>query len=333
VSAALTTTYLGLELATPVVPSASPLGRDLRTLRALQDAGAGAVVLPSLFAEQVEQEARDVLATLRAGAESNPEALSYFPAVQRYNAGPEPYLDHVRAVKAALSIPVVASLNGASAGTWTRYARLLEAAGADAIELNVYLVAADPADDAASVEGRILALVRELRALVSVPLAVKIGPFHTALAGFATRLVDAGADGIVLFNRFVQPDVDLDTLGVEPRVHLSSPDELLLPLRWTALLRRHVAGSLALTTGVHTATDALKAILVGADVVMCASALLRHGPGRVADIVRGVQEWLDTHGYESVAQARGSLSAANVADPGAYERAQYVQALAGYTHD
>jgi dihydroorotate dehydrogenase (fumarate) len=290
-------------------------------------------VLPSLFAEQVEREARDVLDTLRTGSESSPEALSYFPVMQRYNAGVEPYLEHLTAVKSALSIPVIASLNGGRAGTWTRYARLLEGAGADAIELNVYLVAADPLADATSVEGRTLDLVRELREQVSVPLAVKIGPFHTALASFATRLVDAGADGIVVFNRFVQPDVDLDTLTIEPRVHLSNPDELLLPLRWTALLRRHISGSLALTTGVHTAADALKAVLVGADVAMSASALLRHGPDRLAEIVQGVQEWLDTRGYESVGQARGSLSAANVADPTAYERAQYVQALAGYAHD
>jgi dihydroorotate dehydrogenase (fumarate) len=327
----LATRYLGLSLDGPLVPSASPLGRDVDVLRALQDAGASAVVLPSLFEEQLEREARDVLAVLQTGTESFAESLTYFPPLDEYDTGPAPYLRHVEAAKAALHVPVIASLNGASPGGWTRYARQLQEAGADAIELNVYAVEADPSTSGAQVEARTIDVIRAVRAVVTVPLAVKIGPFTSALAHFAVTLEREGVDGLVLFNRFVQPDIDLDALAVVPGVRLSDSGELLLPLRWTALLRAHVHGSIAVSSGVHEPADAVKAVLAGADVVMCASALLRHGPQHLARLRAGVESWLSEHGYESVVQARGSLSAANVRDPGAYERSQYVQALVHYS--
>lgn len=323
----LSTMYLGLELRSPIVPSASPLGREVETIRALVDAGAGAVVLPSLFEEQIRNDARALLDLATAGTDSFAEALTYRPPIGDLDVGPERYVRHVAAAKAAVDVPVIASLNGTTPGGWTGYARQLADAGADALELNVYGVAADPTVSGADIERGLLALVDAVRATVTVPIAVKIGPFHSSLPHFARQLEDRGVDGIVLFNRFVQPDIDLERLGVVPGVRLSTSSELLLPLRWTALLRPHLRASLALTTGVHEWPDALKALLAGADVVMTASAVLRHGPGHLATFVRGLERWLDDHGYESVRQARGSLSSANVGDASAYERAQYVETL------
>ena len=327
----LATTYLGLALRNPLVPSASPLGADLDTLKRLEEAGAGAVVLPSLFEEQIEHEELEVHRMLSSGTDSFGEALSYFPVLADYRTGPDTYLEHVAAAKQALSIPVIASLNGISPGGWTRFARLMADAGADAIELNDYFIAADPAVSGAAVEATLLELVRTVRESIEVPLAVKVGPHFSAFANLATQLVAAGADGLVLFNRFVQPDIDLETLEVRPQVHLSSSAELLLRLRWIALLRGRVGGcSLAGTGGVHTAEDAVKLLLAGADVTMLASALLRHGPARLADILAGLGRWLDVHEYDSVAQLRGSMSQAAVPDPAAFERAGYMQALVTY---
>ena len=323
----LRTTYLGLELRSPIVPSASPLGRDIETIRALVDAGAGAVVLPSLFEEQIRHDARALLDLVSAGTDAFAEALTYRPPVGDLDVGPERYARHVAAAKAAVDVPVIASLNGTTPGGWTGFARQLADAGADALELNVYGVAADPTVSSADVEQALLELVDAVRATVTIPIAVKIGPFHSSLAHFARRLEEHGADGIVLFNRFVQPDIDIDRLAVVPGVRLSTSTELLLPLRWTALLRPHVRASLALTTGVHEWTDALKGLLAGADVVMTASAVLRHGPAHLSTFVRGVEHWLEEHDYKSVQQARGSLSSANVEDASAYERAQYVETL------
>ena len=323
----LRTRYLGLELRNPLVASASPLGGDLEMLRRLEGAGAAAVVLPSLFEEQIEHDELSVHHVLEAGSESFAEALSYFPDVEEYLTIPDAYIEHLAEAKEELSIPVIASLNGSSPGGWVRYARLLERAGADALELNVYAVEADPAETADGVETRILEVVRAVRAEVRIPVAVKLGPFFTALAHLAARLVVAGADGLVLFNRFVQPDIDLETLAVTPRVQLSSRDELLLPMRWIALLHGRVPVSLAATGGVHEAEDVVKVLLAGADVALTASALILHGPQRLGALVAGLDAWLDEHEYASVEQAKGSMSQVSCPDPAAFERASYMRAL------
>jgi dihydroorotate dehydrogenase (fumarate) len=326
----LSTTYLGLHLASPLVASASPLTGELESLRALEAAGVAAVVLPSLFEEQIEHEEVQLDAVLEYGAHSFGEALSYFPELEDYNTGPESYLEHVADAKRALSVPVIASLNGASEGGWVRYARLLEEAGADAIELNVYAVEADPASSAEDVEERTLRLVRSVREAVSVPLAVKVGPFYSAFAHMADRLAGAGADGLVLFNRFLQPDIDLETLSVSPSLHLSTREELRLPLRWIAILRGRVPVDLAATGGAHSADDVVKLLLAGADVVMLASALLLHGPGHLSALRASISNWLVEREYDSVEQLKGSMSQAAAPDPAAFERAQYMRALVSY---
>jgi dihydroorotate dehydrogenase (fumarate) len=327
----LHTTYLGLRLANPLVPSASTLSSRIDTLKRLQAAGASAVVMQSLFEEQIEHDEIQIHRVLETGAESNPEATSYFPELEEYNTGPDEYLRHLEATKHELEIPVIGSLNGASDGGWIRYAKLIEEAGADALELNVYFIAADPDEDGAAVEHRYLDLVASVRADVRIPLAVKIGPYFSSMGNMARRLVDAGADGLVLFNRFLQPDIDLETLAVDPALHLSTSEESLLPLRWIGVLRGRVHASLAATTGVHTADDAVKLLLAGADVTMMASALFRHGPEHVATVLEGVRTWLEEHGYASVEQAKGSVSQTNVPDPAAFARANYMQMLVSYT--
>jgi dihydroorotate dehydrogenase (fumarate) len=326
----LSTSYLGLRLRTPLVASASPLTGDLDTLRALEDAGIGAVVLPSLFEEQIEHEELALHETLELGAQSFGEALTYFPEMDDYNTGPDRYLELVAEAKRALSVPVIASLNGTSAGGWARYAELLQEAGADAIELNVYAVETDPHASGASVEERTLRLVTRVRGAVTVPLAVKVGPYYTAFANMAQRLADVRVDGLVLFNRFLQPDIDLETLSVRPELHLSSAEELRLPLRWVAILSGRVPISLAATSGVQTHADVVKLVLAGADAVMVASELLRRGPSLVRDLTKGVSEWLAEREYASVEQAKGSMSQAACGNPGAFERSQYVRTLVDY---
>ena len=326
----LSTTYLGLRLRCPIVASASPLTADLDSLLELEAAGIGAAVLPSLFEEQVEHEQVDVHELLEHMTHSVGEALTWFPELDGYNTGPDAYLAHVRAAKEALSVPVIASLNGVSTGGWVRYARMCEEAGADALELNVYAVEADPSVSGAEVEGRTVDLVRDVRAAISIPLAVKVGPFYSAFAHMAGRLHDAGADGLVLFNRFLQPDIDLETLDVSPRLVLSTPAELRLPLRWIAILRGRVPVDLAGTTGVHGWSDALKLLLAGADVAMVASAALARGAGVVAEILDGLRGWLEEHEYHSVEQLKGSLSQASCPDPAAFERGNYMRALVSY---
>jgi dihydroorotate dehydrogenase (fumarate) len=327
----LSTVYLGLELRNPVVASASPLTGELDTLRELEAAGAGAVVLPSLFEEQIEHEDMELHEALEHGAHSFGEALTYFPEIDDIPTGPSAYLERLEAAKAALRIPVIASLNGSSPGGWVRYARLAEEAGADALELNTYAVEADPLRDAAEVEDNLLELVSQVRSAVAIPLAVKVGPFYTAFANVARRLADAGADGVVCFNRFLGPDIDLETLVVEPGVRLSTSDELRLPLRWIAILRGRVPLDLAATGGAHTAEDVVKLVLAGADVVMLASSLLRRGPRHVTDVVGGVASWLAEREYASVDQARGSMSQITCPDPAAFERAHYMRALTTYS--
>ena len=310
----LRTTYLGLELANPLVPSASTLSARIDNLKRLQDAGASAIVMQSLFEEQIEHEEVQTHRVLETGAESFPEALSYMPDMEEYNTGPDEYLRHLEACKRELAIPVIGSLNGASEGGWIRYAKLIQDAGADALELNVYFIAADPDVSGTEVEQRYLELVLAVRESVTIPLAVKVGPYFSSMANMAGRFVEAGANGLVLFNRFLQPDIDLETLRVDPTLHLSTSDEMRLPLRWIAMLYGRVSCSLAATTGVWTAEDAVKLLLAGADVTMMASALFRHGPEHLGVVLEGMRTWLDEHEYASVEQLKGSVSQANVAD-------------------
>ncbi len=331
-TADLSTTYLGLTLKSPVVASSSPLTGDLDSLWALADAGAGAVVLPSMFEEQIEQEAIELQRLYEAGTGSFAEALSgYLPDMQSYNTGPEKYLDHLGAAKESLAIPVIPSLNGTTRGGWVKYAKRLEAVGADAIELNIYLLPTDPYADGRDVEQRYLDLVEAVRAAVDVPLAVKIGPYFSAMISMARRLAEAGADALVLFNRFYQPDIDLEALEVVPNLKLSAPVELRLPLRWVALLHGQVRSNLAVTSGVHSGDDVVKALLVGADVAMVASALLRNGVRHMATIVDDLQRWLEEHEYESVDQLRGSMSVAKAPNPDQFVRSNYMTVLRSYT--
>ncbi len=327
------TSYLGLDLTSPLVASSSPLGRDVDNLRDLENAGVGAVVLPSLYEEEIEQDARTLQMLLHQGADAFVEAATYIPEVDEYRTGPTPYLRHLEAATEALSIPVLASLNGTTPGGWTEYAAMMADSGAAAIELNPYQVAADASLTPDEHERQILELTEQVVSSVEVPVSVKLSPWWSALANLATRLVEAGASGLVLFNRFVQPDIDLDTLTVVDHVKLSTPAELLLPLRWTALLRDRLPCSIALSGGVHDGDAATKALLAGADVVMTTSALLRHGPGHAASMRRGLRERLVSHGYGSVGEARGAMSAGNVPDPEAFERAWYRHALTSYHDD
>ena len=326
----LSTTYLGLHLRSPVVASASPLTGNLDSLRALERAGIGAAVLPSLFEEQIEHEEMDIHDLLEHGTFSFGEASDWFPELDDYSTGPDRYLTHLRNAKAALGVPVIASLNGISPGGWLRYARLCESAGADAIELNVYSVETDPDLSGAEVEARTVALVREVRAAVSVPLAIKVGPFYSAFAHMARQLGDAGADGLVLFNRFLQPDIDVDTLEISPWLSLSTEAELRLPLRWIAILHGRTSVDLAGTTGVHDWQGLLKLLLAGADAVMVASMALRRGPEAVSGLLDGLRAWMVEREYASVEQLKGSLSQASCPDPAAFERGNYMRALVSY---
>jgi dihydroorotate dehydrogenase (fumarate) len=329
----LRTTYLGMELRNPVVPSASTLSSRADTLKRLQDAGAAAVVFQSLFEEQIEQEEIALNRALDYGTESFAEATTYLPEMEDYNTGPDEYLRHLEATKRDLEIPVIASLNGVSQGGWIRYAKLMQDAGADALELNVYYVAADPDLTSEEVESRYVDLVAAVRGAVSIPLAVKVGPFFSSMGHMARRLVQSGADGLVLFNRFFQPDIDLEKLEVDPTLHLSSPEELRLPLRWIAVLRGRVDASLAATSGVHSWEDAVKILLAGADVTMMASALFTNGPEYLATVLEGLERWLDEHEYESVEQAKGSMSQQNVADPASFARSNYMQMITSFTSE
>ncbi len=330
-SADLRSRYLGLALRNPIVAAASPLTGSLDVLQRLQDAGVAAVVLPSLFEEQIEHEQMATHNLMLSGAELSPEARGFFPEMQNYNTGPEHYLKLIAQAKRSLSVPVIASLNGYTPGGWTQIAKQFEQAGADAIELNVYFLAADPNDNSAAVEQRYLDLVAAVSSMVSVPVAVKVSPYFSAMANMAARLAAAGAAGLVLFNRFLQPDILLDELEVAPRLLLSTSDELRLALRWIAILRGRVAASLAATGGAHTAEDVLKLLLAGADCVMLASSLLRQGPAHVGTLVRGVERWLNEREYASVEQMKGSLSQQACPDPAAFERNNYMKALTSYT--
>jgi dihydroorotate dehydrogenase (fumarate) len=322
----LATTYLGFALPHPLMPGASPLVDDLDMVRRLEDAGAAAIVMHSLFEEQIvaEEHAADLVDT---HSESFGEATSYLPGTPPFALGPDRYLEQLRRIREAVAVPVIASLNGVTASGWLEYARLLEQAGAHALESNVCHVATDPAETAAAVESRVLDVLRAVRAAVRLPLAVKLSPFYSAFAHLAQLLDQLGADGLVLFNRFYQPDIDPDALEVVPALRLSDSTELLLRLRWLAILHGRVRPALAASGGVHTGLDALKAVMSGAHAVQLVSALLRHGPEHLALVRADLARWLEEHEYDSLAQAQGSMSLLRCPDPAAFERANYLHVL------
>jgi dihydroorotate dehydrogenase (fumarate) len=326
----LSTTYMGLKLKNPLVPSAGPLTAGVDTIRRLEDAGAAALVLHSLFEEQITHEAEELEHHLARGTESFAESLSYFPAMSEYRLGPEEYLALIAAAKAAVGIPVIASLNGVTVGGWTGYARKMEQAGADALELNVYFVAANPSLSGRVVESLYEDILKAVKKNVKIPVAMKLSPYFSATAALASRLDSAGADGLVLFNRFYQPDIDLENLEIVPNLCLSTPHEMRLPLRWIAILHGHVQASLAATTGIATGTDALKMLMAGADVTQVCSVLLRKGAGELAVMLKEMQDWMRAHEYESVQQMKGSMSQKSCPDPAAFERANYMKALSSY---
>ena len=325
----LGTRYLGLELRSPIVASAAPHNNDPLMARRLERAGAGAIVLPSLFEEEIVGEEIGLTGSLEQGAEVFAEALDYFPAIQSFAGAADRYVTSLQRVKASVTIPVIASLNGSTLGGWVGLARRLEDAGADALELNLYHVSADPRRSATDMEKSDLDLIAAVRASITIPLAVKLSPFYSAFANFAAAARDAGADGLVLFNRFYQPDLDLESIEVVPRLELSQPWEMRLPVRWIAILRPQLDpdASLAATSGAHSGADIAKGLLVGADVVMMTSALLRHGPEHIALVEAELRGWMEEHEYRSVSELRGSASAATVEDPSAFERANYMTTL------
>jgi len=327
----LATSYLGLSLPNPLVASAGPLWENLDNIRRLEDAGAAAVVLHSLFEEQITVEGSHLDAYLSHGAESYSEAVTYFPDMQSYKIGPDAYLEHIRRAKAAVRIPVIGSLNGISTGGWTGYARKFEEAGADALELNVYYIPTDADMTAEDVERRYVDLVREVKASVRIPVAIKLGHSFSAPANLARRLDQAGADALVLFNRFYLPDFDLDTLEVVPHLTLSSSYELLVRLHWVAILHGHVRADLAITGGVHTHQDVLKAMMAGARVAMMTSALLQNGIEHLTAVREGLLAWMEAHEYESIRQMQGSMSYRSVREPAAFERANYMKVLSSYS--
>jgi dihydroorotate dehydrogenase (fumarate) len=329
----LRTTYLGLELRSPLVASPSPLTREQDSVLQLVAGGAAAIVLPSLFEEEIVHEELELNRSLEAGADQFAEALDYFPKIEPFAGVGDRYLTRLRRIKAAAGVPVIASLNATTAGGWVRYAGLMQEAGADALELNLYHLAADPARSAAVMEAADLDLIAAVRDAITIPLAVKLSPYYSALANFAGQAVERGADGLVLFNRFYQPDIDLETFEVVPRLELSRPSELRLPMRWMAILRPQLgpAVSLAASSGIHGGTDVVKTLMVGADVAMTTSALLHHGPEHLRTIESELVGWMTEHEYESVDQLRGSASQAAVEDPSAFERANYLRTLRSWS--
>ena len=326
----LSTAYLGLKLKSPLVASSSPMCEDIGNIRRMEDAGAAAVVLHSLFEEQIDIESRELDDAIVAGEGVGPEATTSFPDVGRFRLGPEGYLEHLRKAKAAVAIPVIASLNGASNGGWTDFARQMEQAGADALELNIYYVPVSTEVTGAEVEQKYVDLVREVKGNVKIPVAVKLGPYFSSTANMAKKLADAGADGLVMFNRFYQPDFDLEALEVVPNLILSSQYELLLRLHWVAVLYGAVKADLAITGGVHSATDVVKSMMAGARVAMMTSALLKRGIGYLDTVTTELLQWLHDHEYDSIRQMQGSMSRNAVPQPSAFERANYMKVLSSY---
>jgi dihydroorotate dehydrogenase (fumarate) len=328
----LTTKYLGLDLRTPLVASASPLSQELDSIRHLEDAGASAVVLYSLFEEQLRHEALELDERLDSGTESFAESITYFPRPAEFRLGPEGYLNHIRKAKEAVRIPIIASLNGATVGGWTQYAKQIEQAGADAIECNIYSIPTDVDKSSSEVEQDYIDIVQSVKAAVGIPVAVKISPFFSNMANMAKRLDVAGANGLVLFNRFYQPDIDLESLEIVPNVLLSAPQALRLPLTWIGILYGKIKANLAATSGIHGPEDVINMLRVGADVTMLCSTLLRNGMTHLRFIERGLYEWMESHEYESVSQMKGSMSQLRCADPAAFERAQYMRAVKSVQH-
>ncbi len=326
----LSTHYLGLKLRSPLVVAASPLCKDLTNLRHMEDCGASAVVLHSLFEEQLNIESNELDRFLWDGLDLSAESTTIFPDLGSYNIGPDHYLEHIRQAKQTVSIPVIASLNGVSKGGWVAYAKQIEHAGADALELNVYFIPTDSGATAEDIEQLYVDLVAEVRKTVKIPLAVKVGPFFSSFANMAHRLQEAGADGIVIFNRFYQPDFDLEAMEVKPAVTLSNSSELLLRLHWAAMLWGHLKADVAITGGVHTAEDVVKSMMAGAKVTMLASALLQNGVGYLRPLRNQLEAWLEKREYESVEQMQGSMSQRNVPNPKAFQRSNYMRVLSSY---
>ncbi len=327
----LTTTYLGLKLRSPlVVGAAASLTEDIDNLKRMEDCGAAAVVLHSLFEEQLRQEQFELHHHLEYGTESFAEALTYFPEPEIFHVGPEEYLNHIRKAKEMVGIPIIASLNGSTLGGWTEYARQIEQAGADALELNIYYVPTDMDLTGAQVEQNYLDILRAVKAAVTIPVAIKLSPYFSNMANMAKQLTEAGADGLVLFNRFYQPDIDIEALEVEPNVLLSTPQAMRLPMRWIAILYGRIPVDLAATSGIHKANDVLKMLMAGANITMLVSALLRHGIEHLETVEREMLHWMEEHEYESVKQMQGSMSQINCPDETAFERAQYMKAVQTY---
>jgi dihydroorotate dehydrogenase (fumarate) len=326
----LSTTYLGLKLKNPIVPSSSPLMENIDNIKWMEDAGAGAIVLHSLFEEQFIRESESLDQGLEKGTYSFAEALTYLPDLEAYNLGPEGYLEHIRSAKAAVHIPVIASLNGVSVGGWVKYAHQIEQAGADAIELNMYYIASNPEQTAAQVEDMYLDLVRQVKATVHIPTTIKLSPYISAFSNFARKLDEAGADGLVLFNRFYQPDFDLENLEIVSDLVLSTSDELRLRLLWIATLYGTVKADLAVTGGVHTAEDVLKSMMAGAKIAMMASALLKNGIEHISNVLDDLEKWMDKHEYISIEQMQGSMSQKSVAHSALLERANYIKVLQSF---
>jgi dihydroorotate dehydrogenase (fumarate) len=327
----LGTKYLGLQLKNPLVIAACPITGKIDWLTRLEEAGAAAAVMPSLFEEQIEHDEVEMTKLHEFGTESFAEALTYFPEEQDYHTGPEEYLETITQAKKAVKMPLIASLNGTNTGGWVRYAKMMQEAGADAVELNIYYIATDTAMSGGDVEAQYLDLVAAVKHSLSIPLAVKIGPYFSAMANMAKRLTEAGADGLVLFNRFLQPDIDLETLEPNPKLLLSDPYELLLPLRWVGILRGRIDASLAVTSGIHDAHSLVKALLAGADVGMIASTIYQDGFDQIGRILRGLQEWMKEKEYDSIEQLKGSISQENCPDPEAFARGNYMKALTSFT--
>lgn len=326
----LSTNYLGLQLKNPIVPSASPLSEDISNIKLMEDAGAAAVVLYSLFEEQIEHESLELNHYTSIHNESYAEATTYFTEPFGFKTGPEEYLEHIRKAKEAVNIPIIASLNGKSLGGWVDYAKKIEEAGANALELNIYLLATDAAKNSTMVEKDYVEIVKAVASSINIPVAVKMHPYFSSVANVATQLDEAGAKGLVLFNRFYQPDIDLETLEVTPNVLLSTPMSMRLPLRWIAILYKKINADLAATSGIYSETDVIKMLMVGAKVTQMLSCLLKFGIGHISEVLTKLKFWMEVNEYESVEMMRGSMSYMNVADPSAFERANYMKVLHSY---
>ncbi len=328
----LRTNYLGLQLRTPLVASASPLSQELDGIRRLEDAGASAVVLYSLFEEQLRQESFELEYHLTESTDSFAEASSFFPQPNEFHLGPEGYLNHIRRAKQAVKLPIIASLNGTTVGGWTQYAKLIEEAGADALECNIYSIAADPDLTSLAIEKEYLDILKAVKSVVKIPVAIKLSPYFSNMANMAKRLDEVGANALVLFNRFYQPDINLEELEIQPNVLLSGPQALRLPLTWIGILYGRIRANLAATSGVHNSEDVVKLLMVGADVTMLCSALLRNGIDHLRKVEAGLLEWMEKHEYESVQQMKGSMSQIRCPNPSAFERAQYMKAVKSVQH-